>query len=67
VASLYSAVQRMRLTSSNAVSSAAERVMHVVLEAYAEPDRNFDDLRLSIRDDHHRDRLRDFSEACRNV
>jgi hypothetical protein len=40
----------MRLTSSSAVSSAAERVMHVVLEAYAEPDRNFDDLGLSIRD-----------------
>jgi hypothetical protein len=45
VANLYSAIQRMRLTSSRAVVSAAERVMHNVLDAYAEPDKNFDELR----------------------
>jgi hypothetical protein len=65
VSSLYSAIQRMRLTSSSAVSGAAERVLNDVLDAYAEPDRSFDDLRITIRDSNHRDRLGDFSEACR--
>ena len=63
--SLYSAVQRMRLTASGAVICAAERVLNDVLDAYAEPDRSFDDVRITIRDSSHRDRLSDFSEACR--
>jgi hypothetical protein len=38
VAGLFSAIERMRLTSSDAVIVATERVMHNVLEAYAQPD-----------------------------
>ena len=38
-----SAVERMRLTSSDAVIVTAERVMLNILEAYAQPDKSFDD------------------------
>ena len=65
VTSLYSAIQRMRLISSSAVIIAAEGVLNDVLDAYAEPDRNFDDLRITIRNSNHRDRLSNFSETCR--
>src|ERR1700740_2216393 len=64
-----SAVERMRLTSSDAVIVCAEQVMLNILEAYAQPDKNFDDLRRSIHGDQFRDqfpnKLRDFSEACK--
>ena len=57
----------MRLTSSELVIVAADRVMLNILEAYAQPDKSFDDLRRSIRDDQLRDqfpnKLRDFSEG----
>ena len=70
VAGLFSAIERMRLTSSNSVIVAAERVMLNILEAYAQPDKSFDDLRRSIHGDQFRDqfpnKLRDFSEACKN-
>jgi hypothetical protein len=64
VAGLYSAVHRMRLISSPGVIRIAEQVFRRVIEAYAEPDRTFDELRqriASVADD---DPLRDFSEAC---
>jgi hypothetical protein len=38
--------------------------MHDILEAYAQPDRGFDDLRRSILGDQFPNKLRDFSEAC---
>jgi hypothetical protein len=56
----------MRLTSSDAVIVAAERVMLNILEAYAQPDKSFDDLRRSIYGDQFPNVLRDFSEACKN-
>ena len=69
-AGLFSAIERMRLTSSDSVILAAERVMFNILEAYAQPDKSFDDLRRSIRGDQLRDQfpktLREFSEACKN-
>ena len=56
----------MRLTSSDAVIVAAEQVMLNILEAYAQPDKSFDDLRGSIRGDQFPNKLRVFSEACKN-
>jgi hypothetical protein len=56
----------MRLTSSDAVIVAAERVMLDILEAYAQSDKSFDDLRRSIHGDQFPNTLRDFSEACKN-
>ena len=66
VAGLYSAIERMRLTSSDTVIVAAEGVMFDILKAYAQPDKSFDDLRRSIRGDQFPNKLRVFSEACKN-
>jgi hypothetical protein len=62
----FSAIERMRLTSSDAVIVAAERVTHNILEAYAQPDKSFDDLRRSIHGEQFPNRLKEFSEACKN-
>jgi hypothetical protein len=56
----------MRLTSSDTVIVAAEGVLLNILDAYAQPDKSFDDLRRSIRGDQFPNRLRDFSEACKH-
>ena len=37
-----------------------------ILEAYAQPDKSFDDLRRSIHGDQFPNTLRYFSEACKN-
>jgi hypothetical protein len=65
VAGLYSAVERMRLTSSNNVIAAADQVIRNLMDAYAASDRTFDDLRRQVIGEEFRDPLRDFSEACR--
>jgi hypothetical protein len=66
IARLYSVVQRMRLTSSDEVISVAEKVIRLVIEAYAESDKTFDELRERVaasQDEY--DPLREFSEVCR--
>jgi hypothetical protein len=65
IAGLYSGVARMRLSSSGEVVRHAEQVTRYVIEAYAAPDRTFDELRQNIESAVGRDPLRDFSEACR--
>jgi hypothetical protein len=40
--------------------------MFDILEAYAQPDKSFDDLRRSIRGVQFPNKLRVFSEACKN-
>jgi hypothetical protein len=65
IAGLYGAVQRMRLTSSQAVIHAAENVLQLVIEAYAAPDHTFAELRVQIAELREHDRLREFSTACR--
>jgi hypothetical protein len=65
IAGLYSAVERMRLTSSDEVIRLAHQVVLNVMEAYAAPDKTFDDLRQDVESAVGRDPLRKFSEACR--
>jgi hypothetical protein len=65
VAGLYSAVERMRLSSSDEVIHLAEQVIRYVIDAYAAPDRTFEELRRSMESEVYRDPLRRFSEACR--
>ena len=66
VAGLYSAHQRMRLTSSDEVIRVADYVIRLVIQAYAAPDKTFDELRQHIAaNDEQWDPLRGFAEACR--
>ena len=65
VAALYSAVERMRLTSSTEVIRVAEQVVRRVLEAYAEANKTFDELPELVRKEDEFDPLRDFAEVCR--
>ncbi len=65
LAGLYSAIQRMRLTSSDDVIRNADQVIRQVIEAYAGPDQTFDELRRRAGTDEGIDPLRDFSAACR--
>ena len=66
VAGLYSAIQRMRLTSSDEVIRVADRVVRLVIQAYAAPDKTFDELRQHIAaNDEQWDPLRGSAEACR--
>jgi hypothetical protein len=67
LAGLYAAMERMRLTSSNTVIETAEHVVRRVVEAYADPNKTFDDLRKGlIRGDIHLDNpLKEFTDACK--
>jgi hypothetical protein len=65
IAGLYSALDRMRLTSSTEVIRVAEQVVRQVLEAYAEANKSFDELRELVRKEDEFDPLRNFAEACR--
>jgi|SRR6187200_2820051 hypothetical protein len=66
LAGLYSAHQRMRLTSSDEVIRLADYVIRLVIQAYAAPDKSFDELRQHIAaSDEQWDPLRGFAEACR--
>ena len=65
VAGLYGAIERMRFTSTERVIDAAEQVLSYVVEAYAEPDRTFAELREEIAHLRDHDRLREFTVACR--
>jgi len=65
LAGLYSAVDRMRLTSSTEVIRVAEQVVLQVIEAYADANKTFDELRKAVRNEVDFDPLRNFAEACR--
>jgi len=62
---LYSALERMRLTSSTEVVRVADQVIRQVIEAYADPNRTYDEMRERLRSEDWGDPLRDFAEACR--
>jgi hypothetical protein len=65
LAGLYSAMERMRLMSSTEVIRVAEQVVRQVIEAYADANKTFDEVRERLRSDDWGDPLRDFAEACR--
>jgi hypothetical protein len=65
IAGLYSAVERMRLTSSGEIIKCAEQVIRHIIAAYADPNRTFDDFKQHVQDPEPADPLRDFTEACR--
>jgi hypothetical protein len=65
VAGLYSAIERMRLTSSGEVIRVAEQVVRLLLQAYADPVKTFDEFEKFVGSEEIRDPLREFSKACR--
>ena len=65
IAGLYSAVARMRLTSSSEIIKRAEQVIRHIIAAYADPNRTFDEFKQHVLDPKLADPLRDFTEACR--
>ncbi len=65
IAGLYSGVERMRLWSSSKVIRKAELVILHVIDAYASPDRTFDELRQNMDAAISNDLIKAFSEACR--
>jgi len=65
VAGLYSAVERMRLTSSPEVIRVAENVVLKVIEDYADTNKTFDEGLQRLRRGDLGNPLRDFAEACR--
>lgn len=65
VAGLYSAIERMRLTSSREVIRVAEQVIRALIEAYAAPEKTFDEFRQRVGTEDLGHPLQEFSEACR--
>ncbi|MGC2463218.1 MAG: hypothetical protein WA446_19955 [Steroidobacteraceae bacterium] len=65
VAGLYSALERMRLTSSPAVIRVAEHVVRQIIDDYADANKTFEEGRERLRSGAMGDPLRDFAEACR--
>ena len=61
---LYALVSRMRIVSSPKVTEEADKLIRVILDAYFEPKKTFDDLRLMVSK-HGFDPLLGFSVSCR--
>jgi len=65
IAGLYSAVSRMRLTSSSEIIKRSEQVVLSIVAAYADPNRTFDEFKQHVQNSEPADPLKDFTEACR--
>jgi hypothetical protein len=65
VAGLYSAIERMRLTSSSEVIHVAEQVMRRLIRDYAAPEKTFDEFQEFVGSEDIPDPLREFAEVCR--
>ncbi len=64
---LYAKVSRMRVLSSATIVKSAEKIVQIILDTYAAPNKTFSELREMVKSGsiHSFDPLRDFSEACR--
>jgi hypothetical protein len=62
---MVASIGQMRLFSSTDVVAAAERVAHVVVEAYIAPNRSLKELHDAVMDGEKLDALAQFAEACR--
>lgn len=62
---LFSLIERMRLTSSDPVIAAAERVIRHITAAYNAPNKTYDELRTIVLHGDVDSPLTEFSKACR--
>lgn len=66
VVALHAAIGRMRLMSSREVVSAAERLVRLIIQTYAAPNRTFAEFRDNLlHGQANQDPLKEFGEACR--
>ncbi|MBS0373705.1 MAG: hypothetical protein JSR73_03955 [Proteobacteria bacterium] len=65
LAGLYSLVERMRLTSSDAVIGAAESVIADIISAYSAPNRSYEELQRRVLAGDVDTPLTRFSRECR--
>ena len=61
---LYAKISRMRVHSAADIVNCAEHVVQKILDTYAQPDKNFGELR-KMAHDHAIDLLHEFSRVCR--
>jgi len=62
--SVYALISRMRVVSSSAVIEKAEAVVHLIIDTYFAPNRDFSELR-QLLNSHAFNPSRSFSEECR--
>ena len=64
---VYAKIGRMRVLSSARIVKSAEKIVQIILDTYAAPNKTFSELREMVKSGsiHSFDPLRDFSEACR--
>ncbi len=65
LAGIYSALERIRLTSSTAVVDAAERVMQLVVAAYNAPNKTYDELQRLVMQGGMASPLAEFIDSCK--
>ena len=63
--SIYSLVNRIRLSASDAVLAAAERALEAITEQYFKPNLSLEELHALTHDGAIADPLKSFAEACR--
>ena len=61
---LYALVSEMRVLSSSGVVESADRVVRAIIETYLAPNKTFRQV-TEVLDNHARNPLRDFGNACR--
>jgi hypothetical protein len=62
---LYSLISRMRVESSREVVDCAQRIVRLIINSYAQPNKAFAELLQMSTNEELLDPLCDFSEACR--
>jgi hypothetical protein len=63
---VYGLLNRIRLTSSDAVVAAADASLKSIVDRYFQPHLSLDELRALVMASHRIDPLQGFSEACRH-
>ena len=62
--SLYASINKMRVVSNPGIAERADKVVRVIVDTYALPNKSFKELQAMVKSGE-LDPLRDFGEACR--
>jgi hypothetical protein len=61
--SLYASINKMRVVSNPGIAERADKVVRIIVDTYALPNKTFQELRVMVESGE-LDPLRDFGEAC---